>query len=122
MTDYIELFSVQPTRERLAAAFDGIEADITYIDDHEIVVYYSPFRIFDRPASILGQSVYGCHRPETRAVVEAMLDEFKSGASVKKSHRDVSTKTGRTVQVCYQAMHDKQGVYLGCLEAVTYRD
>lgn len=119
---FLDLFKQQPTREQLAAAFDNIEADITYIDDNEIAVYFSPFRIFDRPSYVLGKSIYGCHRPETRPMVTAMLDEFKAGTKDKVSHSKVNTKDGRTVQICYQAMRDPQGKYLGCLEAVTYRD
>ena len=121
-SQFIDLFKTQPKREQLAEVFDGFEADITYIDDKEIVVYFSPFRIFNRPASILGQSMFDCHSPKSYAAINEMLDAFKSGAKDKVSHSDVHEKSGRTVQVCYQAMRDEQGVYLGCLEAVTYRD
>lgn len=119
---YLDLFKTQPTREKLAAAFDHVEADITYIDDNEIVVYFSPFRIFNRPESILGQSMYDCHSARSHAAIKEMLDEFKSGKKDKSSHSDVNADNGRTVQVCYQAMRNPEGKYLGCLEAVTYRD
>lgn len=119
---FLDLFKTQPTREQLAAAFDDLEADITYIDDREIVVYFSPFRIFNRPASILGQSMFDCHSSASFAAINEMLDAFKAGTKDKMSHSDVSAKNGRTVQVCYQAMRNPEGVYLGCLEAVTYRD
>ena len=121
-SQFIELFKSQPSREQLAEVFDSFEADITYIDDNEIVVYFSPFRIFKRPASILGKSMFGCHSPESFEAIHAMLDAFKSGEKDKVSHSDVHAGSGRTVQVCYQAMRDEQGTYLGCLEAVTYRD
>ena len=119
---FLDLFKNQPTREQLAAAFDDLEADITYIDDREIVVYFSPFRIFNRPVSILGQSMFDCHSPASFAAINEMLDAFKAGTRDKMSHSDVSAKNGRTVQVCYQAMRNPEVVYLGCLEAVTYRD
>lgn len=119
MTDFLELFSKQPTREELAAAFDDIEADLTYIDDTEKVIYFSPFRIFNRYPEILDQSVYDCHKPESVPGIKEMLDAFKAGTSHKVSHQ--AHANGRDVQVCYQAMRDRNGVYLGCLEAVTYR-
>lgn len=119
---YLDLFKTQPTREQLAAAFDHLEADVTYIDDKEIVVYFSPFRIFNRPESILGQSMFDCHSPQSFGPINEMLDAFKAGTKDKMSHSDVSAKNGRKVQVCYQAMRSPEGTYLGCLEAVTYRD
>lgn len=121
-TNYLELFKTQPTRDQLAAAFDHLEADVTYIDDHEIVVYFSPFRIFNRPASILGESMFNCHSPRSFGAINEMLDAFKAGTKDKVSHSDVDAKNGRKVQVCYQAMRNPEGTYLGCLEAVTYRD
>lgn len=119
---FLDLFKQQPTREQLAVAFDNLEADVTYIDDTATVIYFSPFRIFSRPASILGQSVFDCHAPSSYKPIEEMLAAFKAGTKDKVSHPDVSSKNGRKVQVCYQAMRTPEGEYLGCLEAVTYRD
>lgn len=120
MTDFVKLFSKQPTYEELAAAFDTTEADITYINDEEITIYFSPFRIFDRPESCLNVSMFGCHKSETRPIIEGMLSDFRSKAKDKVSYE--ATANGRPIRVCYQAMRTPDGDYLGCLEAVTYRD
>lgn len=122
MTDFVELFSKQPTREELAAAFDDIEADITYIDDKETVIYFSPFRIFSRPESILGRNMFECHDPKVHASVNEMLDAFKAGESDKVSHETHDRRHHRKLRVCYQAMRTREGVYLGCLESVTFRE
>lgn len=121
MTNFVELFAQQPTREQLAAAFDDIEADVTYIDDNETVVYFSPFRIFARPESILGHNMYECHDPKIHANVKAMIDSFKAGESDKVTH-ETHNRKHKKIRVCYQAMRDRDGKYLGCLEAVTLRD
>jgi len=120
MTDYTTLFELQPTAAQLADAFDGLEADITYIDDDDIVVYFSPFRIFERPQSCLNRSVYDCHPDEVHEAVEALLDSFRSGRSDTVSQE--TTAHGRPVRVCYHAMRDSEGAYLGCMEVATYRD
>jgi len=118
--DFATLFAGQPTYEQLAAVFDGVEADLTYIDDQDVVIYFSPFRIFDRPATILGHSVYDCHPPQTHAEVTEMLDSFKAGTEFKVSR--YTTKHGHYVHVCYMAIIGLDGVYRGCLESATYRD
>lgn len=120
MTDFVNLFSSQPTYEALAEAFDNVEADVTYIDDKEIVIYFSPFRIFDRPASCLNALMFNCHAPATRAIIEDMLGAFRDGTKDKVSYE--TKNLGRPIRVCYQAMRTRDGEYLGCLEAVTYRD
>lgn len=120
MTDFVSLFNSQPTYEALAAAFDNVEADVTYIDDKEIVIYFSPFRIFDRPAACLNALMFNCHSPATRPIIEEMLGAFRAGTKDKVSIE--AEKHGRPIRVCYQAMRTRDGQYLGCLEAVTYRD
>jgi len=121
MVDYATLFDSQPSPADLRHAFDGVEADITYIDNTDTVRYFSPFRIFERPSSCLEQNVYDCHPDEVHDALSALLDGFRSG------QRDTVTfdgvrKGARTVKVCYHAMRDPDGVYLGCMEVATYRD
>lgn len=119
--DYGTLFASQPDREKLAAAFDTFEADITYIDSEETVIYFNPFRIFDRPAEILGRNAYECHPPHAAKEMKEMLDQFKSGEIHTRSYES-HDKNGRKIRICYHSMRDRSGEYLGALEAVTYRD
>lgn len=118
--NFSELFSKQPTREELAAAFDELEADITYIDDNLTVIYFSPFRIFERPQEILGRNALECHPEKVHKAILDMLESFKLGEKDTVSH-DTSSH-GRPVKVCYHAMRDADKNYLGCMEVVTYRD
>ena len=121
MNTFTTLFTTQPSYEQLAEAFDTIEADITYIDDNDIVLYFNPFRIFDRPASCLNENVYDCHPEKVHGAVTRMLDAFREGPSDTHSE-ETRAPNGRLIRVCYHAIRDAKGAYLGCLEAVTYRD
>jgi len=121
MTDYSTLFDTAPDAARLAQAFDGLEADITFIDEADVVIYFSPFRIFERPSSCLNKSVYDCHPEEVYEAVEALLDGFRAGEKDTLTFESVK-KDDRRVRVCYHAIRDRSGRYLGCMEVATYRD
>jgi|GEM_PF-3226712 len=121
MIDFKTLFNTQPTHEELSSAFGSIEADITYTDDRDIVRYFSPYRIFERPASCLNEKLYDCHPEKVHPEVKEMLDGFRDGSKDTVSYENVSNRN-RKVRVCYHAMRDKGGVFLGCLEVATYRD
>jgi DUF438 domain-containing protein len=118
--DYATLFATQPTREQLAAIFDDAEADLTYIDDEDHAIYFSPFRIFDRPEQIIGRPVYRCHKTETVPQIKEMLAGFRDGTDFRVSR--YTRKNGRYVHVCYMAISGPDGQYRGCLESATYRD
>jgi DUF438 domain-containing protein len=121
MIDYTTLFKTQPTAQQLAQAFDSIEADITYSDDRDTIIYFNPFRIFERPAECLNQNLYDCHPQQVHDEVSEMLDAFRDGSLATVSREAVSSQN-RKVRVCYHAMHDANGAFIGCLEVVTYRD
>lgn len=121
MTDFATLFDSPPTHARLADAFDSIEADITYIDTDDITRYFSPFRIFDRPSSCLNANIYECHPPHVHDAVAKMLDAFRAHTKDTVGHDSVS-RDGRPVRICYHAIRNRAGDYLGCMEVVTYRD
>ena len=118
--DYVALFDGRSSRAELAAVFDEVEADLTYIDDADRIVYFSPFRIFTRSEGLIGQSVYDCHTEKSLPSLHQMLDDFRSGTRVKVSYDSVVD--GRAVHTCYIAMYGKDGSYRGCLESATYRD
>jgi len=57
----------------------ALPLDITYIDDKDIIRYYSDYRIFKRTPEILGTTVQNCHSPASRAEVDRVIDELRSG-------------------------------------------
>lgn len=90
--------------------------DITFVDAEDTVRYFSQGsdRIFARTKAIIGRKVVHCHPPASVHIVEAILDDFKSGA---RDHADFWIHMGpRYVLIRYFAVRDDVGVYLGTLE------
>ncbi|RLG13768.1 MAG: hypothetical protein DRN71_04240 [Candidatus Nanohalarchaeota archaeon] len=78
-------------------------------------------RIFRRPEGIVGRNVRDCHPPKSLSKVEQILTEMKEGTRdeaqfwIKIPFGE--TKEMHTVFIRYFALRDKDGRYLGCLEA-----
>lgn len=71
-------------------------------------------RIFARTKAVIGRKVINCHPPASAHIVEAIVNDFKSG---KKDHEDFWIKMGpRFVLIRYYAVRDENGDYLGTLE------
>jgi len=90
--------------------------DITFIDENDVVRYFSNSkeRIFPRNKTIIGRLVQNCHPPKSMAVVEQILNDFKSGA---KDHEDFWINMhGMMVYIRYFAVRDEKGKYVGALE------
>jgi DUF438 domain-containing protein len=90
--------------------------DITFIDENDVVRYFSNSkeRIFPRNKTIIGRLVQNCHPPKSMAVVEQILNDFKSGA---KDNEDFWINMhGMMVYIRYFAIRDENGKYAGALE------
>ncbi len=104
------------TPDQLRALVNVLPVDLTFVDADDRVAFYSEGkdRIFDRPSSIIGRKVQNCHPPQSVAVVEQILSDFRSGS------RDIAefwiNFGGRFVHIRYFAVRDNQGQYLGTLE------
>ncbi len=100
----------------LSALLDSLPVDITFIDKNDVVRYFNQAkdRIFVRSPAIIGRAVQNCHPEKSVAIVNRILEEFKSGA------RDVAefwiNMGGKTVYIRYFPVRDKNGEYLGTLE------
>jgi len=104
------------TLEQLLGIFSTLPVDLTFVDAGDRVAYFSegPDRIFSRSKAVLGRKVQHCHPPRSVAVVERILDDFRSG------RRDVAefwiNFHGRFVHIRYFAVRDAERSYLGTLE------
>jgi DUF438 domain-containing protein len=90
--------------------------DITFIDREDRVRYFSETRdrIFVRTRAVLGRTVQLCHPPQSVAIVEQILESFKSGT---RSNVDFWLNLeDKLVYIRYFALHDASGSYLGTLE------
>ena len=67
--------------EQIKMVFSHLPVDITYVDEHNKVRFFSSpkERIFPRTGAIIGRDVHNCHPPESVHVVENIIESFRSG-------------------------------------------
>jgi PAS domain S-box-containing protein len=103
--------------EIIEAMLDSMPIEISFVDENEEVKYFNKNgdRIFPRPKSIVGKKVQQCHPQKSLHKVLQILEAFKSG---KKDAAEfwINLK-GRQIYIRYFPVRDKDGKYLGTLEA-----
>jgi DUF438 domain-containing protein len=92
--------------------------DITYVDERDIIRYYSDYRIFKRTPGILGLPVQSCHQPGSRDEVNRVIDDLRSGRKEVSEH--TAEKDGCSVRVRYVTVKDEKGRYAGLVEIVEW--
>jgi DUF438 domain-containing protein len=102
--------------DELIATFTALPFDLTFVDKDDTVRYFSPGkeRIFDRSRAILGRKVQYCHPPKSVHIVNQIVRDFKAGK--EDLARFWINMRGRMIYICYYAVRDKEGGYLGTLE------
>ncbi|WP_321345088.1 PAS domain-containing protein [uncultured Draconibacterium sp.] len=102
--------------EQIKLIFNHLPVDITYVDEHNKVQYFStpPKRIFPRTVAIIGREVKNCHPPESVHVVEKIVESFKSGEKDQASFW-IKMK-GEIILIQYFAVRDQSGNYKGVIE------
>ena len=102
--------------ETIETIFDILPLDITFVDNADIVRYYSKgeTRIFKRTPAVIGRKVQQCHPPKSLDKVEQVVSDLKSG---KRNLADfwIDLKA-RKIHIRYFAVRDKKGKYIGTLE------
>ncbi|MEE9116271.1 MAG: DUF438 domain-containing protein [Thermoplasmata archaeon] len=102
--------------EQIDAVFSTLPVDLTFVDDHDEVKYYTEGGggLFRRTKASIGRTVQNCHPEKSVHLVNKILDDFKSGESdVEEFWIDVKE---RKIHIRYLAVRDRNGDYLGCLE------
>ena len=102
--------------EQIELIFNHLPVDITYVDEHNKVKYYSTpkHRIFPRTNAVLGRDVHNCHPPDSVHIVERIVEEFRNGTKDKASfwiHMGP-----QFVLIQYFAVRDKDNIFRGTLE------
>ncbi len=104
------------TVEQINLLLTHLPVDISFVDEHDKVSYYSNTadRIFPRSPGIIGRKVQNCHPPKSVHMVERILEEFRAG------NRDTAEfwiqMKGRFLHIRYIAVRDNQGNYKGTIE------
>jgi DUF438 domain-containing protein len=113
---YIKMETGTLSLRQLELIMNHLPVDLTFIDHNDIVRYFShgKERIFARTKAVIGRTVQNCHPPKSAHVVEALLDDFKSG---KKDSEDFWIPfRDKFVYIRYFAVRDDTGAYMGTLE------
>jgi len=102
--------------EELIGVFSTLPFDMTFVDKDDTVRYFTPGkeRIFDRSRAILGRKVQYCHPPKSVHIVNQIVKDFKAGK--RERARFWINMGGRLIYICYYAVRDAAGEYMGTLE------
>ena len=104
------------TLEQINLLFRHLPVDLSYVDENELVKFYSdtPHRIFPRSANVIGREVKNCHPAKSVHVVEEIVEKFCSGEQSQAEFW--INKPGLFIYVIYTAVRDENGKFRGVLE------
>ncbi|MBC34445.1 MAG: hypothetical protein CL663_00160 [Bacteroidetes bacterium] len=115
-TDMINLGTGAISIDQIKLIFNHLPVDITYVDEHDKVCYFSTpkKRIFPRTISVIGRDVKNCHPKESVHVVEQIVAAFKNG---ERDHADFWIRmNGEFILIQYFAVRNDDGEYKGVIE------
>jgi len=113
----------KPNDKELDAILETLPIEFSVLDKDDKVLAWNKHetRIFKRPEAALGRDVRKCHPPKSLDKVEKIISEMKEGkrdaASFWIDLPIGKNQEMRKVLIQYFAIRDKNGNYLGCLEA-----
>lgn len=104
------------TLEQINLLFRHLPVDLSYVDENELVRFYSdtPHRIFPRSANVIGREVKNCHPAKSVHIVEEIVEKFRSGEQSQAEFW--INKPGLFIYVIYTAVRDENGKFRGVLE------
>lgn len=104
------------TLEQINLLFRHLPVDLSYVDENELVAFYSDtsYRIFPRSANVIGREVKNCHPAKSVHVVEEIIEKFRSGEQSQAEFW--INKPGLFIYVLYTAVRDEKGKFRGVLE------
>lgn len=103
--------------EQLSAILDLLPFALTFVDENDKVAYFGGgAAIFPHSKNAIGNSVFSCHTPESKPIVEKIFQDLHSGEKKVVTYWFKPKMLGRMLYLRYYAVHNKDGKYLGCLE------
>lgn len=113
----------KPNKEELDAILETLPIEFSVLDKNDKVLAWNKHdtRIFKRPEGALGRDVRKCHPQKSLSKVEQIISDMKQGKREKAQfYIDLpigKNKEKNKVLIKYFALRDKNGEYIGCLEA-----
>lgn len=103
--------------EQLSAILDLLPFALTFVDENDKVAYFGGgAAIFPHSKNAIGNSVFSCHTPESKPIVEKIFQDLHSGKKKVVTYWFKPKMLGRMLYLRYYAVHNEDGKYLGCLE------
>lgn len=112
----IKLNTGELTPDQINLMLTHLPIDITFVDEHGQVRYYSQgmHRIFPRSPGIIGRKVQDCHPVDSVHVVNRIVEEFKNGS--KDQAEFWLEMDGHFIHIRYFAVRDTAGGFRGVVE------
>jgi hypothetical protein len=104
------------TLEQINLIFKHLNVDLSFVDENEIVKFYSDtkHRVFPRSPGVIGRKVQNCHPRESVHTVEEIIKAFRNG---EQDEAEFWLELGgKFIYIIYTAVRDEQGNFKGVLE------
>lgn len=84
--------------ERINLLFKHMPVDLSYVDENELVKFYSDtkHRIFPRSANVIGREVRNCHPAKSVHLVEEIIENSAPANKIKLNFGLISRKRSST--------------------------
>lgn len=104
------------TLEQINLIYKHLPVDISFVDEHELVKFYSDtdHRIFPRSKNVIGREVSNCHPRKSVHIVKEIVEKFRNGEQDKAEFW--INKPEVFLYIVYFAVHDDAGNFRGVLE------
>lgn len=104
------------TIEQINLIFRHLPVDISFVDEHELVRFYSDtkHRIFPRSPGVIGRDVKQCHPRKSVQTVTKIIEAFRAGQ--RDSAEFWLELGGKFLYILYTAVRDDDGTFRGVLE------
>ena len=108
-------------KDVLDSLLETLPIEFSVVDSNNRVLAWNKHetRVFKRPEAVVGRDVRDCHPKKSLHKVEPILSEMKAGTRDKAEFwidLEIDNKLEK-ILIQYFALRDKNGKYLGCLEA-----
>lgn len=104
------------TLDQINLIYKHLPVDLSYVDEHELVCFYSDtkHRVFPRSRNVIGRDVKNCHPRRSVHIVEEIISKFRSGEQDEAEFW--INKPGLFIYIKYVAVRDEAGQFRGVLE------
>lgn len=104
------------TPEQIDLMLKALPVDVSFVDQDDIVRYYSDGRerVFPRSPAVIGRNVENCHPPKSVAIVKRILEAFRAK---ERTEAEFWIKMGpRFIHIRYFPVYAQDGTYRGTVE------